>query len=97
MESRSTESTRRFTSHPATDTITSRSVAQGASKFEVIVTFSTPYADWKALFSPLYPASTNNDPNIFNTGWKDRLLTSAGPFKFQSYDATAKTYTLVAE
>lgn len=72
-----------------------QSVVQGASPYEVVVTFKTPFADWKALFWPMYPASTNNDPKIFNTGWKDHALTSAGPFKFQSFDATAKTYTLV--
>ena len=71
-----------------------QSVTQGASKFEVIVTFKKSYADWKGLFSLLYPASTSNDPNVFNTGWKDRILTSAAPFKFQSYDASAKVYTL---
>jgi len=71
------------------------SVAQGTSKYEVIVTFKTPFADWKSLFWPLYPASTNNDPKVFNSGWKDKFLTSAGPFKFQSYDATAKIYTIV--
>jgi peptide/nickel transport system substrate-binding protein len=71
-------------------------VAQGANKFEVVVTFSKPYADWKALFSFLYPASTSKDPKVFNTGWKDKILTSAGPFRFQNYDATAKTYTIVA-
>jgi peptide/nickel transport system substrate-binding protein len=71
------------------------SVTQGNGKFEVVVTFKTPYADWKALFNPLYPASTTSNPAVFNTGWKDRFLTSGGPFKFQSYDATAKTYTLV--
>jgi glutathione transport system substrate-binding protein len=71
------------------------SVTQGADQFEVVVTFKTKYADWKALFSPLYPASTNSDPKVFNTGWKDGLLTSAGPFKFQSYDKTNLTYTVV--
>src|SRR5262249_55641102 len=70
-------------------------VTQGSSKFEVVVTFKTPYADWKGLFSPLYPASTNSNPDVFNSGWKDRFLTAAGPFKFQSHDATAKIYTLV--
>src|SRR5688572_26123844 len=70
-------------------------ITQGADKFEVVVTFKTPFADWKSLFSPLYPASTNTDPKIFNTGWKGRFLTSGGPFKFQSYDATAKTFTYV--
>lgn len=72
-----------------------KSVVQGANQFEVIVTFGTPYADWKGLFSPLYPASTNTHPEIFNTGWKNTMLTSGGPFRLASYDATAKTYTLV--
>jgi peptide/nickel transport system substrate-binding protein len=73
-----------------------QTVAQGKDKYEVIVTFKTPFADWKSIFSGLLPASTNSNPDVFNTGWKDRALTSAGPFKFQNYDATAKTYTLVA-
>jgi len=72
-----------------------KSVTQGANPFEVIVTFGTPYADWKNLFSPVYPASTNTHPEIFNTGWKNTMLTSGGPFRLASYDATAKTYTLV--
>ena len=71
------------------------SVAQGSDKFEVVVTFKTPYVDWKALFWPLYPASTSGDPKVFNEGWKGKFLTSAGPFKFQGYDATAKIYTIV--
>jgi peptide/nickel transport system substrate-binding protein len=71
------------------------SVAQGKDQFEVVVTFKKVYADWKALFSPLYPASTNTDPKVFNEGWKGKLLTTAGPFKFQNFDATTKTYTLV--
>lgn len=71
------------------------SVTQGADKFEVVVTFKAPFADWKSLFQPLYPASTNNDPKIFNAGWKQKFLTSAGPFKLEGYDATAKTFTFV--
>src|SRR6476660_5942254 len=42
------------------------SVAPGADRFEVVVTFKTPFADWKSLFQPLYPASTNTDPKVFN-------------------------------
>jgi peptide/nickel transport system substrate-binding protein len=72
-----------------------KSVTPGANPFEVIVTYGTPYADWKGLFDPLYPASTNTHPEIFNTGWKNTMLTSGGPFRLASYDATAKTYTLV--
>ena len=75
-----------------------KSVTQGTNPFEVIVTFATPYADWKSLYTgddPLYPAATNTNPDVFNTGWKNTMLTSAGPFRLASYDATAKTYTLV--
>ena len=71
------------------------SVARGADDREVVVTFRRPYADWKALFSPLYPASTNNDPAVFNDGWKTRPLTTAGPFRFESLDQTAQTISLV--
>jgi peptide/nickel transport system substrate-binding protein len=71
------------------------SVARGADDREVVVTFRRPYADWKALFSPLYPASTNNDPAVFNDGWRARPLTTAGPFRFESLDETAKTISLV--
>jgi len=71
------------------------SVARGADDRQVVVTFRRPYADWKALFSPLYPATTDNDPAVFNEGWKARPLASAGPFMFDSADQTAKTITLV--
>ena len=38
------------------------SVVQGADKFEVVVTFKTPFADWKSLFWPLYPAFIKQRP-----------------------------------
>jgi peptide/nickel transport system substrate-binding protein len=88
-------------SHPAYRVASSsgyeqiESVARGADDREVVVTFRRPYADWKALFSPLYPASTNNDPAVFNDGWRARPLTTAGPFRFESLDQTAKTISLV--
>lgn len=71
------------------------SVAPGAGDREVAVTFGRPYADWKALFSPLYPASTNDDPAVFNDGWKARLLTTAGPFRFEGVDQAAESISLV--
>ena len=60
-----------------------------------MVTYKRRYSDWESIFSQLYPASTNRDPKIFNEGWKDRPLTSGGPFKLGSIDITAKTITLV--
>jgi len=70
-------------------------VEKGKDTCEVVVTFKHKYADWTNVFNPFYPASTNKDPKIFNEGWKDRPLTTAGPFKLDSIDATSKTITLV--
>ena len=70
------------------------SVARGSDDREVVVTFGQPYADWKGLFG-LYPASTNRDPAVFNDGWKDRPLTTAGPFKLEGIDRSAQTITLI--
>lgn len=70
-------------------------VRRGRDDREVLVTFTHPYADWPAIFSAIYPASTNRDPTIFNEGWRDRPLTTAGPFKLDSIDSTSKTITLV--
>ncbi len=47
------------------------------------------------VFCPLYPASTNKDPKIFNEGWKDRPLRRPGRSSSSSIDQTAKTITLV--
>ncbi len=73
------------------------SVVKGADDREAIVTFKQPYVDWKGLFSPLYPASTNNDPKVYNEGWVGKVPTSAGPFKFGGIDETAKTVTIVRD
>ena len=70
------------------------SVAKGGDDRDVVVTFKEPYADWQGLFNPLYPASTNSDPAVFNDGWKEKPLVTAGPFKFESLDKTAQTITL---
>ena len=71
------------------------SVERGANDREVVVTFARPYADWQGLFSPLLPATSTRDPKIFNEGWKDRPLLTAGPFVFESVDQTSQTITVV--
>lgn len=71
------------------------SVARGQNDREVVVTFKNKVADWQSLFYALLPASTTKSPKIFNDGWRQRPLTTAGPFKFGSIDQTAKTVTLV--
>ena len=71
------------------------SVVKGADDREIIVTYASPFVDWQGLFSPLYPASTNTDPPTFNDGWKQKPLTTAGPFKLGNVDTTAQLITLV--
>lgn len=70
-------------------------VERGQDDKQVVVTFGKPFGDWKALFSPLYPKSTNSDPKVFNSGWTQAILASGGPFKVQQLDPTAKTVILV--
>lgn len=73
------------------------SVAKGKSDREVVVTFSSPFGDWKSLFSPLYPASVVGTPEGFNAGYLGKIPVTAGPFKFQGIDKTAKTLTVVRD
>jgi peptide/nickel transport system substrate-binding protein len=73
------------------------SVERGASDKQAVVTFTTPFSDWQILFSPLYPASTNSNPAVFNTGWTQGLPVTAGPFKVAQIDRTAKTITMVRD
>jgi peptide/nickel transport system substrate-binding protein len=71
------------------------SVARGKDDREVIVTFSKKYADWEAIFSPFYPASTNKNPDVFNKGWLGKALATAGPFRMEGINQTTKTITMV--
>ncbi|WP_312874752.1 ABC transporter family substrate-binding protein [Actinomadura litoris] len=72
-------------------------IERGTRGNVVIVTFDGTYADWRSLFSPLYPAAAYSSPAAFNTGWLDRLPLTAGPFKLQGIDQTAKTVTMVRD
>jgi peptide/nickel transport system substrate-binding protein len=73
------------------------SVEQGDDERQAVVTFSRPFADWKSLYNPLYPASTNDDPNVFNTGWVNGPLVTAGPFQLDNIDTSSQTITLVPD
>ncbi|WP_246843061.1 ABC transporter family substrate-binding protein [Allokutzneria sp. NRRL B-24872] len=70
-------------------------VERGATDQDVKVTMKKKFGDWRTLFAMLYPASTNTDPKVFNDGWKEKPIDSAGPFKFDSVDRGAKILTLV--
>jgi peptide/nickel transport system substrate-binding protein len=72
-------------------------VERGANDQEVKVTFKNNFAEWKSLFGPLYPASTNENPDVFNKGWLGKVLVTAGPFRVKNIDPTAKTITEEAD
>ncbi|WP_243708516.1 ABC transporter family substrate-binding protein [Actinomadura sp. GC306] len=74
-----------------------RRIERGADEHEVKVTFARTYADWRGLFSPLYPAAAYATPGRFNGGWRNRLPVTAGPFRVQEIDRTGKTVTLVRD
>lgn len=71
------------------------SVARGSDDHEVVVTFAAPFSEWRSLFSPLYPRSTNASAAAFNTGWINKFPVTAGPFKLGAADPAAKTVTIV--
>ncbi|MBQ1100202.1 ABC transporter family substrate-binding protein [Streptomyces sp. b94] len=61
-------------------------IQRGAGDLEVKVTFSRPYADWKSLFTPLYPKDVMGTPDAFNDGARRKLKVTAGPFAVKEVD-----------
>lgn len=70
------------------------SIEQGKDEFEVVITFAENYADWEGLYDPLMPAEYTATPEKFNEGYREGWPVTAGPFKFDSIDKTAKTVTI---
>lgn len=70
------------------------SVARGANDHQVVVTYARPFSDWKAMFDPLYPASTTRDPDVFNNGWQEAAPVTAGPFRPAGADSRRNTITI---
>ncbi|MFJ6948941.1 ABC transporter family substrate-binding protein, partial [Streptomyces wuyuanensis] len=70
-------------------------IERGKNDLEVRVTFARPYADWRSLFSPLYPKETMGSPASFNDGARTELPATAGPFALQKIDSDDGTVTLV--
>src|SRR5690606_11793904 len=70
-------------------------IERGKGNLEVKVTFSRTYADWRSLFSPLYPKEVTGTPDTFNDGARKKLKISAGPFKVKKVDREDDEVTLV--
>ncbi|MGW1292439.1 ABC transporter substrate-binding protein [Streptomyces sp. NPDC002533] len=69
-------------------------IERGADDLQVRVTFSKPYADWRSLFSPLYPKEITGSPDAFNDGARTTLKNTAGPFVLRSVSKSKGTVTL---
>ncbi|PSL00975.1 peptide/nickel transport system substrate-binding protein [Murinocardiopsis flavida] len=67
------------------------SVRAGRDRFEVVVAFSKPFADYASLFRLLLPAAYTEDAERFNSGYLDRIPVTAGPFGSAKFDRTAKS------
>jgi len=72
-------------------------VEKGATDQDVKVTFKKKFAEWKGMFSPLYPKSVSASAEEFNKGWADAPKITAGPFKVGTIDRTAKIVTVVQD
>ena len=73
------------------------SVTQGATVKDAIVTYTTPFADWKSMFAPFYPASQIGTPAGFNTAYADAIPVTAGPFKLEELNTSARTISVVPD
>ncbi|MFH9072887.1 ABC transporter family substrate-binding protein [Streptomyces alboflavus] len=69
-------------------------IERGANNLEVRVTFDKPYADWRSLFSPLYPKDVMGTPDSFNDGARTKLKVTAGPFALKDVDRDDGELTL---
>ncbi|MER7518633.1 ABC transporter family substrate-binding protein [Streptomyces sp. NPDC126499] len=69
-------------------------IERGKNDLEVRVTFGKPYADWRALFTPLYPKEVMGSPNTFNDGARTTLKSTAGPFLLKAVDSKNGQVTL---
>lgn len=72
-------------------------IEKGKNDLEVEVTFAKPYADWRSLFTPLYPKEVAGTPASFNEGARKKLAATAGPFTVKSTDRDAGEVTLVRD
>ncbi|OEU87660.1 ABC transporter family substrate-binding protein [Streptomyces oceani] len=73
------------------------SVRKGERPHQVAVTFTEPYADWKSLFTPLYPKSVMGEPKAFNERARAELPVSAGPFRVKEIGSGDEHATLVRD
>ncbi|WP_436738748.1 ABC transporter family substrate-binding protein [Streptomyces sp. BBFR102] len=69
-------------------------VERGKDDLEVQVTFDKPYAEWRSLFTPLYPKEVMGTPDSFNDSARGTLKNTAGPFSLKKVDRKTGDITL---
>lgn len=62
-------------------------VRPGDDKFSYSVTFKQPTAEWPQYIYPRLPANVSSSPKLFNQAFRDRAISSNGPFVVTSIDA----------
>lgn len=73
------------------------SVERGADDRKVVVTFARPFGEWRGLFDPLYPARAIGSPRAWDRAWLNRIPITAGPFRPERIDRTARTLTIARD
>ncbi len=61
-------------------------VTPGRSRFSYTVTFDEPTADWPLYVYPKLPANVSSSPKLFNSAFRDRAISSNGPYVVTSID-----------
>ncbi|WP_067884985.1 ABC transporter family substrate-binding protein [Nocardia vaccinii] len=69
-------------------------VERGVDDRQAVVTFNKPYAEWKGMFSPLYPKAVTVSPQAFSDFARNGLPISSGPFVITNIDRTQNRITL---
>lgn len=71
------------------------SIDQGSDEYDMKITYSEPYADWQAILTGgLLPKAVSESPDLYNTGFTEKPVPSAGPFRISKIDATGQVLTL---
>jgi peptide/nickel transport system substrate-binding protein len=72
------------------------SVTQGATPFDVVVTFTATFPDWPAVLGTVLPAAGVADAETFNAGWLQYPAEwFTGPFRVEEIDTAQQVVTLV--
>jgi peptide/nickel transport system substrate-binding protein len=74
------------------------SVEQGDDEYTAIITLKEGeiYADWQGLASAM-PDALVESADMFNSGWVEEPLVTAGPYKIDKADGANKVVTLVPD